>query len=166
MISKGAHFSEDRKYRYALWRIWNPDRPLAMFIGLNPSTANEITDDPTIRRVTRFAYDWGCGGFYMMNLFGYVTAYPHELQTTKDALGDTDEWLEKINLLCDRICFVWGAFGQPKDRQYIRVRATVVAARYPGAYCLGKTKSGHPAHPLYLPASTKPQPFFTETNSI
>ena len=51
-----------------------------MFIGLNPSTANEITNDPTIRRVQRFAFDWGYGGVYMMNLFAYITAYPKELE--------------------------------------------------------------------------------------
>jgi hypothetical protein len=156
---KGAQFSDDRRYRYALWRIWNEDKPLVMFIGLNPSTAAEKEDDPTIRRVTRFAYDHGYGGFYMMNLFAYVTAYPHVLETTKDALGDTDEWLEKINLKCYAVCFCWGAFGDGNGRQYIRMRAQQIVGRFPSAYCLGKTKTGHPAHPLYLAAGTKMIPY-------
>jgi len=158
-MNLGAEFSTDRNYRYALWRIWNEDKPLVMFIGLNPSTANEREDDPTIRRVMRFAYDHGHGGFFMMNLFAWVTPYPHVLETTKDALGDADEWLEKVNLKCETVCFCWGAFGEPKDRQYIRLRARQIIDRYPAAMCLGKTKTGHPAHPLYLPASTKMQPF-------
>lgn len=158
-MNKGAQFSDDRLYRYALWRIWNENKPLVMFIGLNPSTAAEREDDPTIRRVTRFAYDHGYGGFYMMNLFAFVSPHPHVLETTKDALGDNDEWLEKINLKCESICFCWGAFGDPKDRQYIRIRAQQVADRYPAAFCLGKTKTGQPAHPLYLHSTTKMIPF-------
>jgi hypothetical protein len=158
-MSKGAHFSEDRKYRYALWRIWNEDKPLAMFIGLNPSKARESKDDPTIRRVTRFAYDWGCGGFYMMNLFAYVTPYPAELVAAADPLGENDIWLEKINLKCDRICFAWGQFGAAKNRRIIQERANDIISRYPGAFCLGKTAGGHPRHPLFLLTSTKPEPF-------
>lgn len=152
-MRQGAQFSEDRKYRYALWRICNEDKPLVMFIGLNPSTANERTDDPTIRRVTRFANDWGYGGFYMMNLFGIVTPYPADLKTCGDPIGENDHWLEKIAIDCGMICFVWGAFPEAMDR------AKEVAGRFPGAYCMGRTKAGHPKHPLYLAAETRPISF-------
>ena len=57
----GADFSEDRKYRNALWRIWDSKKSLVMFVGLNHSSANENTDDPTIRRVISFAKAWGYG---------------------------------------------------------------------------------------------------------
>jgi hypothetical protein len=66
------NFSTDRKYRYALWRKWDAINPLAMFIGLNPSTANEDGDDRTIERITAIVTNWGYGGFYMMNLFAIV----------------------------------------------------------------------------------------------
>lgn len=158
-MNQGAEFSKDRHYRYALWRFWN-DKPKAMFIGLNPSTANERQDDPTIRRVIRFAYDWGYGGVYMMNLFAWVTAYPHELDATKDPLGDNDGWLEKIALECEMIVFAWGAFGDGKDRRLIRLRGESVKRLFPGAYCLGRTKTGHPSHPLYISGDTKPVPYF------
>ena len=82
-MRQGAQFTEDRQYRYALWRIWNEDKPLVMFIGLNPSTANEYKNDPTIRRVMRYAADWGYGGVYMMNLFAWVTPYPKELEKAR-----------------------------------------------------------------------------------
>ena len=72
-FESGAEFSPDRKYRYALWRIWDKSNPLIMFIGLNPSKANELKDDPTIRRVRRFAFDWGYGGVYMINYFNAPT---------------------------------------------------------------------------------------------
>lgn len=67
--SKGAEFSECRKYRYVLWRRWDWKGygNQVMFIGLNPSTADETEDDPTIRRCIRFAKDWGYSGLLMMN---------------------------------------------------------------------------------------------------
>lgn len=149
MIS-GAEFSSDRKYRYALWRVWDRSKPLVMFIGLNPSTANAILNDPTITRVTNFARDWGYGGFYMMNLFGIVSSKPEILLTDPDPLGDNDQWLEIIAAKCERIVFAWGVFKQA------RTRAEEVKKRFPGAYCLKKTKEGHPWHPLYVSAATKP----------
>lgn len=146
----GAEFSEDRKYRYVLWRIWDAKKPLVMFIGLNPSTANEVEADPTIRRVIRFATDWGYGGFYMMNLFAIVSSKPEILITDPNPVGDNDRWLGEIAAKCDRIIFAWGVFKQAS------VRRLEVAAMFPGAYCLKKTKDGHPWHPLYVKADVEP----------
>lgn len=149
----GAEFSSDRKYRYALWRVWDRSKPLVMFIGLNPSTANEIDPDPTITRVMNFARDWGYGGFYMMNLFGIVSSKPAIPLTDPDPLGDNDQWLWKIAGQCERIVFAWGVFKQA------RARAEEIKKRFPGAYCLKKTKEGHPWHPLYVAANTQIIPF-------
>lgn len=146
----GAHFSEDRKYRYALWRIWIEDKPLVMFIGLNPSSANERKNDPTIRRVMRYAADWGYGGIYMMNLFAWVTPYPQELKKAEDPVGDNDAWLEKILPQCKIVVYVWGSFPEAHER------SLVVMERIPGGYCLGKSKLGNPLHPLYLPIGLEP----------
>lgn len=149
-MRSGAEFSPDRKYRYALWRIWDESKPLVMFIGLNPSTANETETDPTITRVMGFARSWGFGGFYMMNLFAIVGSDPKILLTERDPLGDNDRWLVEISEKCDRIVFAWGVFKQAK------IRRAEVAAKFPRAYCLKKTKDGHPWHPLYVAAKTTP----------
>lgn len=149
-IEAGAEFSPDRKYRYALWRIWDKSKPLVMFIGLNPSTANESSPDPTITRVINFSRDWGYGGFYMMNLFGIVSSKPQVLLTDPNPLGDNDHWLDKISLKCELVVFCWGVFRQARSR------AEEVKQRFPGAYCLKKTKEGHPWHPLYVASNTKP----------
>lgn len=68
-VESGAEFSDCRTYRYALWRKWDWQgfANQVMFIGLNPSTADETEDDPTIRRCIRFAKDRGFGGLMMMN---------------------------------------------------------------------------------------------------
>lgn len=149
----GAEFSPDRRYRYALWRIWDRSKPLAMFIGLNPSTANETEPDQTIGRVKKISENSGFGGFYMMNLFGLVSSKPAALLTDPDPIGDSDRWLAEIAPKCNMVIFAWGVFKQAKDRR------KEVAARFPGAYCLKKTKDGHPWHPLYLKDTTKPIPF-------
>ncbi len=151
--NNSAVFSLDRKYRYALWRIWDEKKPLIMFIGLNPSTANEDSDDPTIRRVKKFASDWGYGGVYMTNLFAFVTAYPEELKKCKDPLGSNDEWLEKISKKCKKIIFAWGNFKEAEQR------GKQVSEKFPNALCLARNKNGSPKHPLYIKADTISIPF-------
>lgn len=148
-IIGGAEFSQCRKYRYGLWRIWDEEKPLIMFIGLNPSTASENMDDPTIRRVKRFAKDWGYGGVYMCNLFAFVTAYPEELKTCDDPINENDKWLARFGFMCKDVLFAWGSFKEAKQR------AEVVSKMFPGAVCLGITKDGSPKHPLYIAANTK-----------
>lgn len=153
-MNKGANFSPDRKYRYALWRIWQPDKPLVMVIGLNPSTANEHVDDPTIKRVMKLVGGWGYGGFYMMNLFAIISSDPSILIGHSDPMGENDYWLEDIAIQCEMIVFAWGSFKEAK------ARAEIVKAKFPGAYCLRKSKDGNPWHPLYIPGKTQAIPFF------
>jgi hypothetical protein len=78
---KDAVLSECRTYRYALWRIWDQTVPYAMFIGLNPSTADESNDDPTLTRCMGFAKSWGYGGVCMANLFALRSTDPTALKT-------------------------------------------------------------------------------------
>lgn len=149
----GALFSDDRKYRYALWRIWNPELRLIMFIGLNPSTANETKNDATIRRVIEFAKNWNYGGVYMCNLFAFVTPYPIELKRCGNAVMDNDAYLKYYATACNDILFGWGNFKEAQER------AKIVSSWFPNALCLGKNKNGTPKHPLYLSSNTKPIKF-------
>lgn len=146
----GAHFSEDRKYRYALWRIWDREKPLIMFIGLNPSNADEIESDPTIRRVGDFANKWGFGGFYMMNLFSFVTPYPEQLQAPEANDDENDTWLYNISKTCKTIIYCWGNFPQAKGR------AMQILERFPGGFAIIINKNGSPRHPLYIKRSCQP----------
>lgn len=151
--NSGAAFSADRKYRYCLHRIWDADRPRVMFIGLNPSTAAENKNDPTIRRVIRFARDWGYGGVYMMNLFALVSPYPVDLLVSPDPVGENDIWLRRHKELVGEVVFAWGSFSEGA------ARALVVIDMFPGAKCLQMNKNGAPRHPLYVPANQPPVPF-------
>lgn len=152
-ISSGALFSECHKYRFVLWRIWDNDLPKVMFIGLNPSTANEISDDPTIRRIKSFAKKWGFGGFYMLNLFTFVTAYPKELLTCENPKWQADYYLKLYATKCTKVIFAWGSFIEAKER------ANEVTKNFPDAEVMGINNDGSPKHPLYLKSDTIPQKY-------
>ena len=79
-----AGFSRCRRYRYWLRRDWDRALPQCAFIGLNPSTADAQTDDPTLRRCMGFARQWGYGSLLLVNLFGFRATDPAALSTASD----------------------------------------------------------------------------------
>lgn len=151
--TNGAIFSDCGKYRYALWRIWDKSKPLVMFIGLNPSTANQETDDPTIKSVTRISRHNGYGGFYMMNLFGIISADPNVLKNCQDPQGDNLEWHDTISERCKDVVFAWGAFREARG---IFKRFEY---RYPNALCIGRNRGGSPKHPLFQKGKSVLKPY-------
>lgn len=141
-MNKGAIFSDCKMYRYALWRIWDEKNPIAMCIGLNPSTANEIDDDKTIQNLIHVLCSYDYGGYYMMNLFSMISAHPEDLRSCPNPIKDNDRYLKEISLKCDDVIFCWGNF---KQAEY---RAKKIIPMFPKALCFGKTASGKPMHPL------------------
>mgnify|MGYP000880158315 CR=1 FL=1 len=85
-IKPTAGFSPDREFRYTLTRRWD-DRLLVNFLMLNPSTADENIEDPTIRRCMGFARDWGYGGLMVTNIFAYRSTDPKALYKVPDPTG-------------------------------------------------------------------------------
>lgn len=150
--NNGAEFSKCRQYRYVLWRIWDESKPSVMFIGLNPSTANESNDDPTIRRVKRFAADWGYGGVYMMNLFAYISTDPKQLLfKSHEKIGyKNNNYLKEIAGKCDKIIFAWGSFIEAHER------SKQIVNMFPKGKALVINGDGSPRHPLYVKADTIP----------
>jgi hypothetical protein len=146
MIQKmcmGAKFGDDKKYRYSLFRIWDKSKPLIMFIGLNPSTANENENDPTISRVISMANSWGYGGVYMMNLFPIFSTYPEKWELVN--IKENDGELLEIANKCDTIVFAWG--GSCKN---LSGRDKTMISMFPNAMALRINKDGSPHHPLYI----------------
>lgn len=149
-MKTGAAFSRDRLYRYALWRTWDEDLPTVLFVGLNPSTADETADDPTIRRCIGFAKAWGFGGLCMANLFAYRATQPTILQQAPDPVGpDNDKWLMELASTARRVVCCWGNHGR-----FIG-RGAVVRRLLDQSFCLGTNASGEPKHPLYVRAHAK-----------
>tara|TARA_B000000609_G_C24097462_1_gene306402 strand:+ start:85 stop:597 length:513 start_codon:yes stop_codon:yes gene_type:complete len=155
-----AVFCKDRIYRYGLWRIWNEKLPKVLFIGLNPSTATETKNDPTIRRCIRYARDWGYGGYIMGNIFAYRSTDPKLMKKADDPVGpQNNTWLIKLNKEADLTIAAWGNHGEFKNR-YKEVIKLI-----PNLHCLKITKNGNPSHPLYLPQSLKPIIFNIKSTS-
>lgn len=144
MNKSGAEFSACKKFRYALWRVWDETKPLVMFVGLNPSTANEISDDPTIRSICRIAMANGFGGVYMVNCFPFISTDPAKL-VIGDGYSENLEWLRKIGSMCSEVIFAWGNFKVVKDTE-MDIEMT---SMFPDAKCLSMNKNGSPKHPLY-----------------
>lgn len=155
--SSSAEFSPCREYRYALWRWWDKSNPYLMVIGLNPSTADEKNDDPTIRRCKRFAKDWGFGGLCMANLFALRATNPKDMMNHFRPIGDdNDEWLSNLSDGSGMTLAAWGNHGSYMDRDLDVCEFVVGGSRL---MCLGKTKPGAPRHPLYVKADTQPVEF-------
>jgi hypothetical protein len=155
---KSATFSPCRTYRYRLVRNWDPGNPAgAAFIGLNPSTADETQDDPTIRRCIAFAKSWGMGSLVMLNLFAFRATKPADMfgdVSFIDIVGpENDGHIAHACDLAQIVVAAWGNHGKFMGRD-AKVRALV-----PGLQVLRLNKDGSPAHPLYLPGRLTPMPW-------
>lgn len=153
ILKTDAVLSECRKYRFALWRIWDESKPYAMIIGLNLSTADETEDDPTVKRCIEFARSWGYGGLCMANLFAFRATMPTDMFTASDPIGvENDKWLIKLAKSAGVVVAAWGNNGT-----YLS-RSKEVIQLIPDLHCLKMNKTGEPAHPLYLKATLRPTP--------
>lgn len=154
----GALFSPCNKFRFALWRIWDKSKPLVMFIGLNPSTANATADDPTIRRVKSIANNLGYGGVYMMNCFPFISTDP-KLLVSSGGILENDIKLKEVAELCKDVIFAWGNF------EIVRMMGVdyILSQKFPKAKALQINKNGSPKHPLYCKSNIQPIPFKPQT---
>lgn len=149
----GAEFSPDRIYRYSLWRIWDREKPYAAFVGLNPSTADEYKNDPTVRRCINYAGDWGYGGLIMLNIFAYRSTDPGNLYTAVDPVGpDNDSRICELSSNAGLTVAAWGNHGEFLNRGEEAMKLLT------NPMCLKLTKTGCPGHPLYLRKDLKPIP--------
>jgi hypothetical protein len=149
----GAWFDPRRRYRYLLWRAWGDAGRLVLFILLNPSTADQDTNDPTVERCERRALAWGFDGLLVANLFALRTADPRMLREVGAPIGPRND---TAILLAQRLAGLticgWGAHGAYRCRgQAFRERLK------PPVYHLGLTRDGLPRHPLYVPYSVAPR---------
>jgi hypothetical protein len=144
-----AVYSPCMAFRYDLERVWNASGPRILFVGLNPSTATELENDPTVERCERRARAMGFGAFRMGNIFALRATDPKVMRAhpapegagNDDALGASARW-------ADVIVAAWGAHGTHRGRSRT-ARAILEASGRPLMH-LGLTAGGEPRHPLYL----------------
>ncbi len=145
-----AAFSGCRRYRYALWRRWS-DGPQLLFVMLNPSTASETANDPTIRRCIGFARAWGYGALAVGNLFAWRTPSPARLRRARGPVGGpNDDWLVQLRDASSMTVAAWGNHGA------LHGRDRIVRALLGDPHVLGLTAAGAPRHPLYARADLHP----------
>lgn len=156
-MNGAATFSECGRYRYWLQRTVAAAPGKAVFVMLNPSTADEAQDDPTIRRCIDFARRWGYGSMEVVNLFAWRSPDPQELRVQsvyEDVIGsENDEYLTAKAAVADVVVCAWGVDGEFMRRG--REVAWMLAGAGVQLMCLGRTKSGQPKHPLYLRHDTE-----------
>lgn len=156
-MKRHADFSPCGQYRYALTRVWEQtDRGHVVFVGLNPSTADDARDDPTIRRCIAFAKSWGYGGLTVLNLFAFRATASKDLLVADEPVGpDNNAWLQTA-LHAPLVIAAWGRLGSHRQR------ASQVRAMLPAWHYLRLNKDGAPAHPLYLPGTLTPQKWLAD----
>lgn len=151
----GAVFSECMKYRYKLWRIWDRDSPYILFLMLNPSTADEMKNDPTVERCERRAREYGYGGIHVCNLFAYRSPSPSVMKSVMDPVGpENDRSIMDVAKDASMVVCAWGMHGTHINRS-ANVRG-MLACRGILLHYLRITK-GKPWHPLYVTYSEMPK---------
>ena len=161
-LEQNAVISSCGKYRYLLTRQVDPGDRTATFIMLNPSTADAVNDDPTIRRCIGLARWWRCGRVVVANLFAVRATAPADMRQASDPVGpENRDWVtravERAVGACDPadrgpVVCAWGTNGSYLDQDRT-VLGWIEGACKPVA--LGFTRDGHPRHPLYIPSAAK-----------
>jgi hypothetical protein len=162
----GAIFSEDRRYRYLLWRNWywgwGETEPWLLFVGLNPSVANETSSDATVSQIIGRAKRLGYRGLLVCNVYAYVSTDPNGLKATANPTGpDNPDWIERAAKLAQQVWCGWGNAGGQKAEMV----EAILRSAHPELYCIGTTKDGHPQHPRGIPLTEQPRLYIKPTGN-
>jgi len=151
-----AVFSDCERYRYSLTRVWEPSGERVLFIMLNPSTADEIKNDPTVERCERRARALGFGSFRVCNIFAFRATDPRVMRAETDPIGpENDAAILESCAWADRVICAWGTHGAHRNRG--PQMADLVKQAGISPYHLGLSKEGHPKHPLYIAYAQSPE---------
>ena len=154
-----AQYSDCERYRYDLTRVWARGERRAMFLMLNPSTATEVQNDPTVERCERRARALGFGAFRVCNIFAYRATDPKEMRAQADPVGPlNDAAIVEACDWADTVVCAWGTHGAHLDRG--PTVEAMLRARGEQPLILGLSKDGHPKHPLYISYAQQPHPWW------
>lgn len=150
-----AVYSRCEAFRYLLTREWDASAGRVLFVMLNPSTATEVQNDPTVERCERRARALGFGAFRVCNIFAFRATDPRVMRATSDPVGPlNDAAIAQSAPWADRIICAWGTHGAHLDRG-AQVE-TLLRATGRDLWHLGLSKAGHPKHPLYIGYTVQP----------
>lgn len=151
-----ATYSDCERYRYALTRTWDTSGKRVLFVMLNPSTATEVQNDPTVERCERRARALGFGAFRVTNIFAWRDTDPRKMRAAADPIGpENDTTIADGAAWADTVIAAWGTHGAHLNRGP-QVETLLRATGHP-LFHLGLSKAGHPKHPLYIAYTQQPQ---------
>ena len=158
-------------HRYTLHRSWIGNKGVVNFIMLNPSTADEVFDDATIRRCVGFAKRWGFSGLVVTNLFAYRATQPKDLKALLGTNGgfrlaigeDNTAHLDREARMANAVVCAWGDNCDVLPHRDLDV---IGMLRYRDLYCIRRTKKGNPSHPVREPYTDAPQLFYSKTHDL
>lgn len=156
LVSKStAIYSDCEKYRYALTRVWDEGGKRALFVMLNPSTATEMQNDPTVERCERRARALGFGAFRVTNIFAWRDTDPRNMRAAVEPVGPANDATIRDGVVwADTVIAAWGTHGAHLGRG--AEVTTLLRATGQPLFTLGLTKDGHPKHPLYISYTQQP----------
>ncbi|KUJ73669.1 hypothetical protein AVO45_13820 [Ruegeria marisrubri] len=158
-----AVYSDCERYRYSLTRVWEPAGRRALFVMLNPSTATEVQNDPTVERCERRARALGFGAFQVTNIFAWRDTDPRKMRAAADPVGpENDTAILSGVEWADQVIAAWGTHGAHLARGPAVER--LLRGTGQPLYHLGLTRDGHPKHPLYIAYAQQPVLWATVTN--
>jgi hypothetical protein len=149
-VKRDAIFSNCGRYRYTLTRVWDQSKQNLLICMLNPSIASDEEDDPTIKKVIKFAKKYNFGSVTVVNLFAQISTDPRRLAENKDPIGpDNDMYIRDSLRKCHSVWIAWGTNAE-RYQQRVQQVMSLLRDRNIDIYCLGKSKDGHPSHPVML----------------
>lgn len=156
-MQRAAALSPCRTWRYTLERIWDVTKSIVVFVLLNPSTADATQDDATLRKGIGFAKRWGYGGVVFVNLFAFRSTDPKNLSYNYEGMvgPDNDHHIVEQVQRAALVVLAWGVYGGHLSRD----AHVLKLLRGTPLWHLGRTKDGHPKHPVRLAYSTPLQPW-------
>lgn len=158
ILRSRALLSPDAKYRYWLLRVWDDTLPVMANIGANPSTADAMLDDPTIRKDMGFAERNGFGGLLKLNVGAYRATDPRKWHAAADPYGPDNTldnfatWMAEFD--AKAMVAAWG-----KCIGKFAHRGDAIRDRFPNLMCFGTLADGTPRHTLMLSYATQLQPW-------
>lgn len=164
-----AVFSNDMRYRYLLNIAFTQDpKSWVNFVMLNPSTADENKNDPTVARCIKRAKLWGYEGLIVTNCYAVRSPDPGMIDPAANAEDDNPEWIRRAAMHSNMVIAAWGASGPSTGKTIARTTLRGVIThrsvmqeriRFGGVCHLGLSHGGEPRHPLYVPYSQQPESF-------
>ncbi|QDH13596.1 DUF1643 domain-containing protein [Formicincola oecophyllae] len=156
----GVSTNQGDCYRYTLKRVWDPKKPLLMWLMMNPSVATEDGDDRTVAKCQRYARQWGYGGILVGNSCAYRCTDQKRLLETPDPVGpENHHHLLEMAKQADKVILAYGTPKAPELHSHGPQAAAMLARNGVALHALEVSKNGRPKHPLYLSSKLTPKPY-------